>query len=86
MYSGVAMALEAELATFHAKLPEMVRHEGKFVLIHGDQVVDYFSTYEDAIKSGYQRFSLAPFLVKKIAAVEPVFCFTRHILPHGGVL
>jgi len=75
------MALETELATYHTKLPELKQHEGKFVLIHGDQIIDFFSTYEDAIKSGYQRFDLEPFLVKKIATVEPIFHFTRHILP-----
>jgi hypothetical protein len=51
------------------------------VLIHGDQIADFFSTYEDAIKSGYQKFGLEPFLVKRVAAVEPIFFFTRHILP-----
>ena len=75
------MALETELATYHAKLPELKQHEGKYVLIHRDQVIDFFSTYEDAIKSGYQRFELDPFLVKKIAAVEPILHFTRRFLP-----
>jgi len=75
------MALETELATYHSKLPELKQHEGKFVLIKGDQVVDFFSTYEDAIKGGYQKFGLEPFLVKKVAEVEPIFFFTRHILP-----
>lgn len=75
------MALETELATYHAKLPELKQHEGKYVLIHQDQVIDFFSTYEDAIKSGYQRFELDPFLVKKIAAVEPILQFTRRFLP-----
>ena len=51
------------------------------MLIHGDTVVDFFSTYEDAIKAGYQKFELDPFLVKQIHAIEPIFCFTRRILP-----
>jgi hypothetical protein len=75
------VALETELATYEAKLPELKRHEGKFVLIHGDEVVDFFSTYEDAIKAGYQKFGLESFLVKKVAVTEPIFFFTRHILP-----
>jgi hypothetical protein len=75
------MALETELDTYHAKLPDLKQHEGKFVLIHGNQVVDFFSSYEDAIKSGYQQFALEPFLVKKIASIEPIFHFTRFILP-----
>ncbi len=75
------MALEKELATYRAKLPEFKQHEGKYVLIHGDQIADFFSTYEDAIKAGYQQFGLEQFLVKKIAVSEPIFCFTRPILP-----
>jgi hypothetical protein len=34
------MALETELATYKAKLPEWRAHEGKFVLIHGGDVVN----------------------------------------------
>jgi hypothetical protein len=56
------MALEKELATYRNKLTELKEHEGKFVLIHGDEVVDFFAAYEDAIKAGYQKFSLEPFL------------------------
>lgn len=75
------MALEKELATYRAKLPELIANEGKFVLIHGDEVIDVFSTYEDAIKAGYQRFKLEPFLVKQIRATEPVFFVSRSVVP-----
>lgn len=64
------MALEQELATYKAKLPELKEHEGKFVLIHGDTVVETFTSYEDAIKEGYSKFGLQPFLVKQIHAFE----------------
>lgn len=73
------MALEKELATYQAKLPELKQHEGKFVLIHEDRVVDTFSSYDDALKEGYKQFGLSPFLVKQILAIEPVFYFTRPI-------
>jgi hypothetical protein len=75
------MALETELATYRDKLAELKEHEGKFVLIHGDKVVDFFVAYEDAIKAGYQQFKLEPFLVKQVNAVERVLHVTRHILP-----
>jgi hypothetical protein len=72
------MALEKELETFRSKLLELKgEHEGKFVLIHGEQVVDFFSSYEDAIKDGYARFGLAPFLVKKIQALEQAGFISR---------
>ncbi len=64
------MALEKELETYKSKLPEFKDSEGKFVLIRGDQVIDIYTSYEDAIKEGYQKFKLEPFLVKQIQAIE----------------
>lgn len=80
------MALETELATYRAKLPELKAHEGKFALIHKEEIVDFFSTYEDAIKAGYQKFRLDPFLVKRILTTEPVLYITRNIVPTEVVL
>jgi hypothetical protein len=77
----LAMALEKELETYKAKLHELKEHEGKYVLIHGDEVVDVFSSYDDALKEGYQKFKLDPFLVKQIQTVEVVQCITRLIAP-----
>jgi len=75
------MALEKELETYREKLPELKTHEGKFVLIHGDDVVDVFSSYEDAIKQGYARFKLEPFLVKRISSIEQVQFISRFVDP-----
>lgn len=77
--SGAKMALEKELETYKNKLPELMAHQGKYVLIQGDKVVDTFSSYEDALKEGYKLFGVKSFLVKQILAVEPVFYFTRPI-------
>jgi hypothetical protein len=77
------MALEKELATYHAKLADLKEHQGKFVLIHDSEVIDFFTSYEDAIKAGYQQFQLEPFLVKQISAVETVQHVTRNILPYS---
>jgi hypothetical protein len=55
------MALEKELAVFNQRLPEFkAEHQGKFVLIHGDEVVDFFSSYDDAIKAGYTKVQIGP--------------------------
>lgn len=75
------MALERELATYKAKLPELKEHEGKFVLIHGDDVIDTFSSYEDAIKEGYEKFKLEPFLVKRIETIEQAHFISRFVPP-----
>jgi hypothetical protein len=76
------MALEKELAVYKAKLSELSGEEGKFVLIHGDDVVDVYGTYEDAIKEGYAKFKLEPFLVKQIQTVEQVQFISRLIPCH----
>jgi hypothetical protein len=75
------MALERELEAYRKKLPELAGSEGKFVLIHGDELVDVFGTYEDAIKEGYARFKLEPFLVKQIHAIQQVHLITRLVAP-----
>lgn len=80
------MSLEKELETYRKRLSEWTSHEGKFVLIHSGDVVDFFSTYEDAIKSGYQKFKLEPFLVKRRHANEPVFFISRNVVPKTSAL
>lgn len=75
------MALEKELETYKRKLPELKALEGKFVLIHGDEVVDTFSAYEDAIKEGYSKFKLEPFLVKQISSIEQAQFISRFVDP-----
>ena len=76
------MALETELATYKANLSSLLEKQGKYVLIHGADVVDTFAAYEDAIKDGYRRFKLEPFLVKQIQAIEKVQFITRYVTPH----
>jgi hypothetical protein len=75
------MALEKELETYKNKLPELKQYEGKYVLIHGEEVIDTFTSYEDAIKEGYQRFKLEPFLVKQIQSIQQVHFISRFVKP-----
>lgn len=71
------MALERELGTFHRELPRLLGegHEGKFVLIHGDQVAGIWPSREAALQEGYDRFGIEPFLAKAIVEHEtPLYC------------
>lgn len=79
--AGIAMALEKEQDTYRAKLSELKASEGKFVLIHGSDISGIFDTYADAIKEGYDRFGLEPFLVKQIQAIERVQFISRFVDP-----
>lgn len=78
------MALERELATYKAKLSELASQEGKFVLIHGTDVIDTFTSYEDAIKKGYAEFKLEPFLVKQIHSIEQIQFVSRFTAPNSA--
>jgi hypothetical protein len=65
--------LAEERATYFDRLPELVReHEGRFVLIKGHNVVGVFSDHSTALREGYRRFGIVPFLVRQVAATEPV--------------
>ncbi len=71
------MALETENKTYEDKLPELLAHEGKFVLIHGTDVIDFFDSYADALQRAYDDFGLEPFLIKQVRAIELVHFVAR---------
>ena len=75
------MALEKELETYKRKLPELETDEGKFALVHGDDIVGVFGTYEDALAEGYKLFRFEPFLVQQIHAVQQIHLVTRLVEP-----
>ena len=72
--------LKTELETFERHKHQLIaEHEGKYVLIHGNEVAGVWDTYADALKAGYDRFGLEPFLVKQISGIEKVQIFTRDV-------
>ena len=73
--------LAKELETYNAKLEELKASEGKYVLIKGTEIGGIYETYADALKIGYERYKLEPFLVKKIDATEIAQFITRHVAP-----
>ena len=78
------MVLEQELETYKKNLPEWSEHHGQYVLIHGDEVVEFYKAYEDALKIGYSRFGLKPFLIKQVAVVEQAHFISRHFDPYAS--
>lgn len=74
------MVLEKEQETFKREINRLAGEAaGKFALIHGDQVAGVFDTFQDAVKSGYEKFKLAPFMVKQILTMDRVHFFTRDL-------
>ena len=72
-------ALEQELATYHAKLPELLKEAGKFVVIKDDRVEGVREAYSDALKLAYERDLDGGFLVKRIASTQQLANFTRDL-------
>lgn len=75
------MALEQELQTYEQHKGSLLADEGKFALVHERDLGGIFDTYEDAIRTGYDKYGLSPFMVKRIEAIEQVQQFTRDIDP-----
>jgi hypothetical protein len=74
------MALERELVTFQANLPNLLATAAcKYVLIHSDRIVGTWDTWGEALKAGYERFDLGPFLVKHIVADEKPLFVSRDV-------
>ena len=77
MMSNVAH-LQKELETFEANKDQLVADSsGKWVVIHADEIAGVWDTYEDALKSAYEKYGLEPFLVKQILAVEQTQFISR---------
>lgn len=76
---AMAKTLDRELKKYQENLPQLLPHEGKFVLICGDAVVGLYDSYEDALAIGYEKCGVEPFLVKKISSTEQISYFTRDL-------
>jgi hypothetical protein len=77
----IAMALETEIATYRARLPDLKADEGKFVLIQGDQIGGTFRSWENAVKTGFEKFKFDPFLVKQIQVFERSLFVSNYVEP-----
>jgi hypothetical protein len=63
--------LDTELETYEKNRERLLgEYEGKYVLIHGDEIVGAYESKIDAIHLGYQKFGNVPFLVKRVVEIE----------------
>jgi hypothetical protein len=63
---------EEEWNTFRRELPRLLAegHQGRFALLHRDAVAGVWDTLQEAIRAGYERFGLAPFLVQEVVVSQ----------------
>jgi hypothetical protein len=80
MEDQAVMALEKERETYERHLDELLKDEGRFALVHGDELLGVFDTYEAAIVDGYAKCGLDPFLVRKIERFESVQFVSRLVI------
>jgi hypothetical protein len=61
------------IETFRNHLPELLRENaGRFVLIKGVDILGTFLDRSAALREGYRRVGVVPFLVRQVADPEPV--------------
>ncbi len=58
--------LDEEVVYYLAQLPGWRDHEGKHVLIRGQEQFGFFPTRDLALEEGFRRFGRVAFLVKEI--------------------
>ena len=70
--------LEKDYAVYLDRLDEFLEdHQGKFVLIRKKKVVNFFPTYEKALRFGLKQFGNTPFFIKVIEKEEESCVFYR---------
>jgi hypothetical protein len=73
--------LEREWATYQRRKSEFLEHHaGEHVLIHGEEVLGFFPSREDALKAAYRKVGFVPFLVHEVLAVEPTVSLPPYAL------
>lgn len=77
----MANTLSTELKTYEANFEALLgAHDGKFVLIHRDQILGAFDSQMDAITRGYRELGNVPFFVKQVVKVDVPLSFVSNLL------
>ena len=68
------IALEQEYKFFLSHREKFSKtHLNEFVLIKGEVVVDFFVSYEQALRAGLARFGNVPFFIEEVTEKEKVY-------------
>jgi hypothetical protein len=59
-------------------------HEGKFILIKGDQEVSLHNSWDAARQAGLRLYLMEPFLVHEVRSDEPILRLRRYTSPCSG--
>ncbi|MBF0518175.1 MAG: hypothetical protein HQK92_00440 [Nitrospirae bacterium] len=65
--------LDKELDFYESNLAEFLKHyKGKYALIKNEELINTFTTEEEAYSEGVKEFGNIPFLIKLITETEDV--------------
>lgn len=71
MTEEIPLVEECEFYAQH--LSDWLReHAGKFVLVKNRNLIGFYDTADTAIEEGVRQFGLTSFLVRQVAATQPV--------------
>ena len=72
----MSIPLEQEYNFFLSHLDDfLLTHLDEFVLIKGNKIVDFFNSYDEALKGGLSHFGNVPFFIKIVKKEEEVHFF-----------
>lgn len=73
--------LDIEVGFFDQHREEWFEHHaGKFALVKGTIVHDFYDTRENAYEEGVRIFGLVPFLIKEVQLVDEVIFMNPRIV------
>jgi len=62
------MALEREREYYESLKEDLLRHhEGQFAVIHADQLLGTYTTFDEALAAGVRAYGTQPFLIQEVA-------------------
>ena len=69
----MSVELKSEYNYFQSHLDDFVKeHLNEFVLIKGEKVIAFFTSYEQALRNGLKRFGNVPFFIKAVKKEEEI--------------
>jgi hypothetical protein len=83
---GSLKQFDREMEALYRALPELLAagHEGRHVLIHGNEVIGVWDNFDGALEVGYEKFGVGTFIAPQIRrdnmdGLEPYFRWRRMI-------
>jgi len=68
-----ARALDREIAAFEERRVDLeARHKGEWVVIHGEDMLGAYDSFEVAAEEAVRNFGSGPFLIRQVGALPAI--------------